>query len=65
MLPSGRVIVPSVPVTPDPAVAGPFTGGQKAAQDPVHLDVVVRTQELARRRLTSAGGPVSLPLQPI
>ena len=40
MLPSGRVIVPSVPVTPDPAVAGPFTGGQKAAQDPVHLDVV-------------------------
>jgi hypothetical protein len=33
-------MVPSVPVTPEPAVAGPFTGGQKVAHDPVHLDVV-------------------------
>jgi hypothetical protein len=40
VVPSGLVIVPSVPVTPDPAVAGPFTGGQNVAHDPVHLDVV-------------------------
>ena len=29
-----------VPVTPEPAVAGPCTGGQKVAQLPVHFDVV-------------------------
>jgi len=28
LVPSGRVVVPSVPVTPAPAVAGPLTGGQ-------------------------------------
>jgi hypothetical protein len=33
-------MVPSVPVTPEPAVAGPFTGGQYVAQEPVQLDVV-------------------------
>src|ERR1700738_5702128 len=31
---------PSVPVTPGPAVAGPVTGGQKVAHDPVHFEVV-------------------------
>jgi hypothetical protein len=40
VLPSGRVIVLSVPVTPDPAVAGPLTGGQNVAHEPVHLDAV-------------------------
>ena len=39
-VPSDLVIVPSVPVTPGPAVAGPFTGGQEVAQDPVHVEVV-------------------------
>ena len=39
-MPSGRVMVPSVPVTPDPVVAGPLTGGQNVAHEPVHLDVV-------------------------
>jgi hypothetical protein len=34
------VIVASLPVTPDPAVAGPFTGGQNVAHWPLHLDVV-------------------------
>jgi hypothetical protein len=34
------VIVPSVPVTPAPAVAGPFTGGQYVAHDPLQFDVV-------------------------
>jgi hypothetical protein len=38
--PSDLVIVPSLPVTPDPAVAGPVTGGQIWAQAPVHFDVV-------------------------
>src|ERR1700722_19458540 len=33
-------MVPSVPVTPDPAVTGPVTGGQEVAHDPVHLEVV-------------------------
>src|SRR5580700_9725969 len=33
-------MVPSVPVTPVPAVAGPATGGQYVAHEPVHLDVV-------------------------
>src|SRR5580693_8669191 len=33
-------MVLSVPVTPDPAVTGPLTGGQKVAHDPVHLEVV-------------------------
>src|SRR5580658_4671292 len=33
-------MVPSVPVTPDPAVTGPVTGGQKVAQVPVHFEVV-------------------------
>jgi hypothetical protein len=40
VVPSGRVMVLSVPVTPDPAVTGPVTGGQKVAHDPVHLEVV-------------------------
>lgn len=39
-VPSDLVIVPSVPVTPDPAVAGPCTAGQEVAQDPVHVEVV-------------------------
>jgi hypothetical protein len=30
----------SVPVMPDPALTGPVTGGQKVAQDPLHLEVV-------------------------
>ena len=38
--PSDRVIVPSLPVTPAPAVAGPFTGGQYVAHDPLQLDLV-------------------------
>ena len=38
-MPSGRVMTLSVPVTPDPAVTGPITGGQYVAHDPVHLDV--------------------------
>jgi hypothetical protein len=38
--PSDLVIVPSLPVTPDPAVAGPVTGGQIWAQAPVHFDTV-------------------------
>ncbi len=38
--PSERVIVPSLPITPVPAVAGPLTGGQKVAQVPLHFDVV-------------------------
>ena len=40
MLPSERVMVPSVPVTPDPAVTGPLTGGQKVAHEPEHFEVV-------------------------
>ncbi len=32
--------MPSRPVTPAPAAAGPMTGGQCHAQLPVHLDVV-------------------------
>jgi hypothetical protein len=38
--PPDRVIVPSVPVTPCPAAAGPVTGGQICAQAPVHFDTV-------------------------
>ena len=38
--PSDRVIVPSVPVTPVPAVTGPLSGGQKLAQLPLQFDVV-------------------------
>jgi hypothetical protein len=34
------VIVPSLPVTPEPAVAGPDTGGQYVAHEPVHFEVV-------------------------
>src|SRR5215831_1699780 len=33
-------MVASLPVTPAPAVAGPFTGGQNVAHDPLHFDVV-------------------------
>src|SRR5690242_16856812 len=33
-------MVPSVPVTPEPAVTGPATTGQKVRQEPSHLDVV-------------------------
>jgi len=29
-----------LPVTPAPAVAGPFTGGQNVAHEPLHFDVV-------------------------
>ena len=38
--PSDRVIVPSLPVTPAAAVAGPFTGGQYVAHDPLQFDLV-------------------------
>jgi hypothetical protein len=38
--PSDRVIVPSVPVTPAPAVTGPLTGGQYVAQLPLQFEVV-------------------------
>src|SRR5260221_14734483 len=34
------MIVPSLPIPPVPAVAGPLTGGQKVAQVPLHFDVV-------------------------
>lgn len=40
-MPSERVIVPSVPVTPAPAVTGPLTGGQYVAQLPLQFDVVL------------------------
>jgi hypothetical protein len=33
-------MVPNVPLMPDP-VTGPFMGGQKAAQDPLHFEVVL------------------------
>src|ERR1700733_4704514 len=33
-------MVPSLPVTPEPAVAGPGTGGQYVAHEPVHFEVV-------------------------
>jgi hypothetical protein len=39
--PSDRVIVVNVPVTPDPAVAGPLTGGQTVAQEPLQFDFVL------------------------
>ena len=38
--PSERVITPSFPVTPGPAVAGPVTGGQNPAHEPLQLDLV-------------------------
>jgi len=34
------VIVASLPVTPAPAVAGPCTGGQYVAHDPLQFDLV-------------------------
>src|SRR5512142_2150735 len=33
-------MVASLPVTPAPAVTGPFTGGQNVAHEPLHFDVV-------------------------
>jgi hypothetical protein len=33
-------MVLSLPVTPGPAVAGPFSGGQIAAHDPLQFDFV-------------------------
>src|SRR6266550_4018022 len=33
-------MVASLPVTPAPAVAGPFTGGQYVAHEPLHFEVV-------------------------
>ena len=33
-------MVPSLPVTPGPAVTGPVTGGQKVAHDPLQFDSV-------------------------
>jgi len=33
-------MVPSVPVTPAPAVTGPFTGGQYLAHEPLQFDLV-------------------------
>src|SRR5215472_16269146 len=33
-------MVPSLPVTPAPALTGPFTGGQTATQLPLQLEVV-------------------------
>jgi hypothetical protein len=38
--PSDRLIVPSLPVTPALAVAGPATGGQYVVQDPLQFDWV-------------------------
>jgi hypothetical protein len=38
--PSDRLIVASLPVTPLPAVAGPGTGGQNEAHDPLQFDLV-------------------------
>jgi hypothetical protein len=38
--PSDRVIVASFPVTPEPAVAGPLTGGQIVAHEPLQFDFV-------------------------
>lgn len=35
------MIVASLPVTPDPAVAGPLTGGQIAAHEPLQFDFVL------------------------
>jgi hypothetical protein len=35
------VIVVSLPVTPEPAAAGPFTGGQTDAQEPLQFDFVL------------------------
>ena len=40
MLPSDRVMVPSVPVTPEPAVSGPLTTGQWVAHWPEQFDLV-------------------------
>jgi len=40
VVPSDLVMVPSLPVTPDPGVAGPVVGGQIWAQAPVHFDTV-------------------------
>jgi len=40
VVPSERVMLPSVPVTPDPAVTGPLTGGQNVAHCPLQFDVV-------------------------
>src|ERR1017187_7270655 len=31
----------SLPLIPDDSVAGPFTGGQNVAQDPLHIDLVL------------------------
>ena len=39
--PSDRVIVVSLPVTPEPAAAGPLTGGQIVAQEPLQFDLVL------------------------
>ena len=39
--PSERVIVVSLPATPEPAVAGPLTGGQIEAQEPLQFDFVL------------------------
>src|SRR5690349_9369823 len=33
-------MVASLPVTPAPALAGPFTGGQNVAHEPLHFDAV-------------------------
>src|SRR5215471_7808741 len=33
-------MVASLPVTPAPALAGPFTGGQNVAHEPLHFDMV-------------------------
>ena len=38
--PSARLMVASLPVTPAPAVTGPFTGGQNVAHELLHFDVV-------------------------
>ena len=37
---SDRVMVLSVPVTPEPAVSGPLTGGQKVAHWPEQFDLL-------------------------
>src|SRR5260370_15204397 len=55
-------MVLSVPVTPDPAVTGPVTGGQRVAHDPVHLEAVevsgANQYSVLPAELVAAGVPV-------
>jgi len=53
--------VPSVPLTPCPAAAGPVTGGQICAQAPVHFDAVAvsgaNEYKVATQRAAGPDGP--------